>query len=267
MNKTAKKGLDNRITRLFQTKEKGVLSIFCTAGFPNLNDLPLILEALEQSGVDMVEIGIPFSDPVADGETIQHSNKIALDNGMTLQLLFEQLKDIRKTVSIPLLLMGYLNPVMQYGVEAFCKQAAEIGIDGLIIPDLPVVEYTEFYKPIMDACQLSNVLLVSPQTSEERIQFIDAQTDGFVYMVSSNSITGKATGVSKEQLAYFERMDRLSLNNPRIIGFGIADAQSFNTACQYANGAIIGSAFIRAIEDGGDLKGKIEGFIKGILRQ
>lgn len=265
MNETIKQQLDNRITRLFKQKENGVLSIFCTAGFPNLNDLPLILETLEESGVNMVEIGIPFSDPVADGETIQKSNKVALDNGMTLQLLFEQLKDIRKTVSIPLLLMGYLNPVLQYGVEAFCKQAAAIGIDGLIIPDLPVVEYKEFYKPVMDACQLSNVLLVTPQTSEERIQYIDEQTDGFIYMVSSNSITGKAQGVSKEQLAYFERMNSLQLRNPRIIGFGISNAQSFNTACKFANGAIIGSAFIRAIEQEGDLKEKVESFVQGIM--
>ncbi len=265
MKTTIKKQLDNRITELFKQKKNGVLSIFCTAGFPNLNDLPLILQTLEESGVNMVEIGIPFSDPVADGETIQKSNKVALDNGMTLQLLFEQLKDIRKTVSIPLLLMGYLNPVMQYGVEAFCKQAAEIGIDGLIIPDLPVVEYTEFYKPIMDAFQLSNVLLVTPQTSKERIQYIDEQTDGFIYMVSSNSITGKAQGVSKEQLAYFERMNTLSLNNPRIIGFGISDAQSFGTACKFANGAIIGSAFIRALEVEGNLKENIGGFVKGII--
>lgn len=257
--------LDNRITRLFKQKEKGILSIFCTAGFPALNDLPTILQALEESGVDMVEIGIPFSDPVADGETIQKSNKVALDNGMTLQLLFDQLKDIRKTVSIPLLLMGYLNPVMQYGIEAFCKQAQAIGIDGLIIPDLPVVEYTEFYKPIMDACQLSNVLLVSPQTSEDRIRFIDEQTDGFIYMVSSNSITGKAQGVSEAQLAYFERMNNLPLRNPRIIGFGISDAQSFNTACEYANGAIIGSAFIRAVQQQGDLKENVCGFVERIV--
>jgi len=262
--KTVKKALDNRITRLFKQKEKGVLSIFCTAGFPGLNDLPEILQTLEQCGVDMVEIGIPFSDPVADGDTIQRSNKVALDNGMTLELLFDQLKDIRKTVSIPLLLMGYLNPVMQYGVERFCKQAQAIGIDGMIIPDLPVIEYTEFYKSVMDDCQLSNVLLVTPQTSEERIQYIDQQTDGFIYMVSSNSITGKSQGVSEEQLAYFERMNRLSLQNPKIIGFGISDAKSFETACQYANGAIIGSAFIRAIEGGKDLKESVKVFIEDV---
>lgn len=241
------------------------MSIYCTAGFPNLNDLPEILQTLEQCGVDMAEIGIPFSDPVADGETIQQSNKIALDNGMTLQLLFEQLKDIRKTVSMPLILMGYLNPVIQYGVEAFCKKSAEIGIDGFIIPDLPVVEYTEIYKPMMDACQLSNILLVTPQTSQERIQFIDQQTEGFIYMVSSNSTTGKSKEVSKEQLAYFERMNNMSFNNPRIIGFGIYDAQSFNTACEYANGAIIASAFIRELKKEGDLKTKTEGFVKTIL--
>ncbi len=257
--------LDNRITRLFNKKDQRILSIFCTAGFPGLNDLKTVLESLEKNGVDMVEIGIPFSDPVADGETIQESNKVALDNGMTLELLFEQLADIRKTVSIPLLLMGYLNPVMQYGVERFCKKAASVGIDGFIIPDLPIVEYAESYKSIMDVHQLSNILLVSPQTSEERIRFIDEQTDGFIYMVSSNSITGKSSGVSDQQVAYFERMKALSLGNPGIIGFGISDRTTFDTACASASGAIIGSAFIRAIKNSENLEQDIQQFIETII--
>ena len=258
---------DNRITRLFRKRKQDILSIYVTAGFPHLEDTVPVLEALEKAGADMIEIGIPFSDPVADGETIQASNKTALDNGMSLKLLFEQLKDIREHVSIPLLLMGYINPILQYGIEAFCKKAQEIGIDGLIVPDLPIAEYLEFYKETMDACSLSNILLVTPQTSEARIRMIDKNTDGFIYLVSSNSITGKTGQVSGEQKAYFERINAMQLKNPTIIGFGISDAKTFGTACQYASGAIIGSAFIRAISEGKDkasLAVAIQKFISGV---
>ncbi len=258
---------DNRITRLFEAQKKDVLSIYVTAGFPKLEDTCRVLEALEKAGADMIEIGIPFSDPVADGETIQASNKVALDNGMSLKLLFEQLEGIRKRVSIPLLLMGYINPILQYGMEAFCKRAQEIGIDGLILPDLPIVEYREFYKETMDACGLSNILLVTPQTSESRIRMIDDSTDGFIYLVSSNAITGKTGEMSAAQKSYFERIIAMKLKNPTLIGFGISDAKTFNTACHYASGAIIGSAFIRTIANSTDLDGDIAAFVRSINKK
>lgn len=257
--------MKNRIIDLFKNKESEILSIFFTAGFPKLNDTKTILESLDKSGVDFVEIGMPYSDPVADGETIQMSNKVALDNGMTLNLLFEQLADIRKTVSMPLILMGYLNPVEQFGVERFCRKAVEIGIDGLILPDLPIDLYVEQYKPMFDKYNLSNILLITPQTSEERIRMIDDNTEGFVYMVSDNSITGKTSDdVSDKRLQYFNRIENMNLKNPTVMGFGIHNKATFQTACEYSKGAIIGSAFIRLVEGSEDLEQDIEGFVKGI---
>ena len=241
------------------------MSIFFTAGFPNLDDTQVILESLEKSGVDLVEIGMPYSDPVADGETIQMSNKVALDNGMTLTLLFEQLADIRQTVSLPLILMGYLNPVEQFGVERFCRKAVEVGIDGLILPDLPIDLYVEQYKPLFDRYNLSNILLITPQTSEERIRMIDDNTDGFIYMVSDNSITGKtADSVSDKRLAYFNRIQNMNLKNPTVMGFGIYDKATFQTACEFSRGAIIGSAFVRLLKESEDLESDISGFVQGL---
>ena len=257
--------MKNRIIELFNNKPSEILSIFFTAGFPNLNDTKTVLESLEKSGVDLVEIGMPYSDPVADGETIQMSNKIALDNGMSLELLFEQMAEIRKTVSIPLILMGYLNPVEQFGVERFCQKAVEVGIDGLILPDLPIDLYIEQYKPMFDKYYLSNILLITPQTAEERIRMIDENTDGFIYMVSDNSITGKtADGVSDNRLAYFNRINNLNLKNPTIMGFGIHDKATFQMACDHSKGAIIGSAFVRLLESSSDLESNIEEFINQI---
>ena len=241
------------------------MSIFFTAGFPKLDDTQVILESLEKSGVDLVEIGMPYSDPVADGETIQMSNKVALDNGMTLTLLFEQLADIRQTVSLPLILMGYLNPVEQFGVERFCRKAVEVGIDGLILPDLPIDLYIEQYKPLFDKYNLSNILLITPQTSEERIRMIDDNTDGFIYMVSDNSITGKtADSVSDKRLAYFNRIQNMNLKNPTVMGFGIYDKATFQTACEFSRGAIIGSAFVRLLKESEDLESDISGFVQGL---
>lgn len=254
--------MNNRIIELFKNKQSEILSIFFTAGFPNLKDTKTILESLEKSGVDLVEIGMPYSDPVADGETIQVANKVALDNGMSLNLLFEQLAEIRKTVSMPLILMGYLNPVEQYGVERFCQKAVEVGIDGLILPDLPIDLYVEQYKVMFDSYNLSNVLLVTPQTAEARIRMIDDNTDGFIYMVSDNSITGKtADGVSDSRLAYFNRINEMKLKNPTVMGFGIHDKATFQMASQHSKGAIIGSAFIRMLEGSEDLEKDIEGFV------
>ena len=222
-----------------------LLSIYFTAGYPKLGDTVEIIQQLEENGVDMVEIGLPFSDPLADGPTIQASSQTALKNGMTTDLLFRQLKDIRKTVSIPLILMGYFNPVLQFGVENFCKKCAEIGIDGLILPDLPLAEYEEHYAEIFRKYNLINIFLITPQTSEERIRQIDAASEGFIYMVSSASVTGSSSGFGEE--AYFKRIASLSLKNPQIIGFGINNSETFQQATKHAKGAIIGSAFIKML--------------------
>lgn len=237
----------NRIQQKLQ-KDKKLLSIYFTAGYPNLNDTKTIIENLEKSGVDMIEIGLPFSDPLADGPTIQASSTEALKNGMTTELLFEQLKDIRKTVSIPLIIMGYFNPMLQYGMEAFCKKCAEIGIDGLIIPDLPVDVYHEEYQELFEQYNLINTFLITPQTSDERIKYIDSISKGFIYMVSSAGVTGAKNSFGNAQTDYFKRIADLNLNAPQIVGFGISNAETFTTATQYAKGAIIGSAFIKHLQ-------------------
>lgn len=234
----------NRINQKLQESKK-LLSIYFTAGFPSLNDTVTIIQNLEKSGVDMIEIGLPFSDPLADGPTIQASSTQALKNGMTTEVLFNQIKDIRKSVSIPLIVMGYFNPMLQYGVEAFCKKCQEIGIDGLIIPDLPVDVYNEAYKATFEKYGLINVFLITPQTSVERIHFIDSISNGFIYMVSSASVTGSQSGFGDENTTYFKRIANMNLKNPQIIGFGISDNKTFTQATEHAKGAIIGSAFIK----------------------
>jgi tryptophan synthase alpha chain len=251
----------NRITKKLQENKK-ILSIYFSAGYPNLNDSVQIIQDLEKNGVDMIEIGLPFSDPLADGPTIQASSTTALHNGMNSQVLFDQLKDIRKSVTIPLVIMGYFNPMLQYGVEAFCQKCAEIGIDGLIIPDLPVDVYADEYKATFEKYGLINVFLITPQTSDERIRFIDSVSSGFIYMVSSASVTGSQTGFGNTQSEYFERIANMNLNNPQIIGFGINNAETFNQATQYAKGAIIGSAFIKHLTEEGTTK--IGEFVKAI---
>lgn len=239
----------NRIDTLFKNKEKNILSIYFTAGFPALEDTNTIITTLAQHQVDMIEIGIPFSDPMADGPVIQHSAANALQNGMTLRKLFEQLKTIRQTVSIPLVLMGYLNPIMQFGFENFCIQAEQCGIDGLIIPDLPFDEYLKNYQSVATAHGLHMSMLITPETSEERIRMIDKHTSGFIYMVSSASVTGVKSVFSNENLDYFKRVRAMNLNNPRLIGFGISNKTTFDTACQYASGAIIGSKFVSLLAE------------------
>jgi tryptophan synthase alpha chain len=252
----------NRIQNKLK-EDKKLLSIYFSAGYPNLNDTVSIIESLEKNGVDMIEIGLPFSDPLADGPTIQASSTQALKNGMTTQTLFNQLKDIRKTVTIPLIIMGYFNPMLQYGVEAFCKKCQEIGIDGLIIPDLPVDVYNEQYKAIFEKYGLINVFLITPQTSVERINFIDSISNGFIYMVSSASVTGSNTGFGEEQTNYFKRIAAMNLKNPQIIGFGISDNKTFSQATKYAKGAIIGSAFIKHLTNIGAKN--IKSFVDKIL--
>ena len=243
----------NRINQKLK-EDKKLLSIYFSAGYPTLNDTVSIIQNLEQNGVDMIEIGLPFSDPLADGPTIQASSTQALKNGMTTDTLFNQLKDIRKTVSIPLIIMGYFNPMLQYGVEAFCKKCQETGIDGLIIPDLPVDVYNDQYKATFEKYGLINVFLITPQTSVERINFIDSISNGFIYMVSSASVTGGNSGFGTTQTDYFKRIADMKLNNPQIVGFGISDNKTFTQATQYAKGAIIGSAFIKHLTTNGNTK-------------
>lgn len=240
----------NRINQKMQ-EDKKLLSLYFTAGYPELNNTVKIIEDLEASGIDMIEIGLPFSDPLADGPTIQNSSTIALKNGMTTNLLFEQLKDIRKTVSIPLIVMGYFNPMLQYGVEAFCKKCAEIGIDGLIMPDLPLAVYQDEYEAIFKKYNLKNIFLITPQTSDERIKQIDEASDAFIYMVSSASVTGSKSGFGDEQTAYFKRIASMQLKNPQIVGFGINNNETFTQATEDAKGAIIGSAFIKHLTENG----------------
>ncbi|WP_224998335.1 tryptophan synthase subunit alpha [Cesiribacter sp. SM1] len=256
--------IQNRLDTLFQEKAENILNVYFTAGYPSLNDTLPVLKALEKGGADIIEIGLPYSDPVADGPTIQASNQKALDAGMTMKLLFEQLKDLRNEVSVPVVLMGYFNPVLQFGVERFCQKCAEVGIDGLILPDLPMYEYREFYKPIFQQYGLHNIFLISPQTSEARVREIDENSSGFIYMVSSASITGAKKGITEEQIRYFERINAMNLHNPRLIGFGISDRESFQLASRYAKGAIIGSAFINLLTGSQNLEHDIIQFVKSI---
>lgn len=251
----------NRINQRMK-EDKKLLSIYFTSGYPEIEDTVHIIKNLEKSGVDFVEIGLPFSDPLADGPTIQESSTIALKNGMTTNKLFEQLKDIRSEVSIPLIIMGYFNPILQFGVEKFCAKCEEVGIDGLIIPDLPVDVYKDEYKVIFEKHGLKNIFLITPQTSEERIRFIDKVSDGFIYMVSTASVTGSTKGFGDETKAYFKRISEMKLRNPQVVGFGISDEATFNYATKYAKGAIIGSAFIKHLNKNGI--GNIQDFVKSV---
>src|ERR1700761_3318217 len=253
----------NRLNKLFESKKNNLLSIYYTAGYPALNTTLDIAEALEKAGVDFLEIGFPYSDPVADGPTIQHSSQKALDNGMTLQVLFDQLKELHKRINIPVLLMGYVNPIVQFGVERFCKMAAEVGVDGIIVPDLPMYEYETLYAKHFKENNLSNVFLVTPQTSTDRIRKIDGLSNSFIYLLSSSSITGGSLDVSVNIEDYYKRIKAMQLNNPTIIGFGIGDNATFTKACEYANGAIVGSKFVKLLEEDNYLE-KIPAFVKGI---
>lgn len=253
----------NRLTTLFKNKKSPILSIYFTAGYPNLESTIDIAEALEKNGADFIEIGFPYSDPVADGPVIQASSQIALNNGMTLPILFEQLKELRKRVSIPVLLMGYVNPVLQYGVENFCNKAAEVGVDGVIVPDLPMYEYENLYKTCFLDNNLSNIFLVTPQTSEERIRKIDELSSGFIYLLSSSSTTGKDLEVSDAADAYYQRIKDMNLKNPTMIGFGISDQKSFDKAAEYTRGAIVGSAFVKTLAKPGAIA-EIPAFIRSI---
>jgi tryptophan synthase alpha chain len=254
----------NRLDRLFANKSKDILNIYFTAGHPQLHDTQDIILSLDKAGVDLIEIGMPYSDPMADGPTIQNSSDIALKNGMTLSLLFDQIKAAREKTDVPLIMMGYFNQVMQYGEKAFFEKCAEVGVDGLILPDLPVYVYEDSYRSIFEDLNLHISFLITPQTSDARIRQIDELTKGFIYMVSSSSITGAKSGISSEQKAYFNRINEMKLQNPRLIGFGISNHETYATACQYSSGAIIGSAFIKTVDKAENLQQAIASFVKMI---
>lgn len=242
----------NRIHQLFQQKKENILSVYFTAGFPGLNDTVPVLESLQRKGIDLVEIGIPFSDPLADGLVIQNSSQIALRNGMSLRKLFEQLTDVRSKIYIPLIMMGYLNPIMQFGFKNFCQECQRVGVNGMIIPDLPMDDYLAEYKDIAQKYGLEFIFLITPETSEKRIRQIDEHTNGFIYMVSSPGVTGTRNSFD-DHIDYFNRINSMNLKNPRLIGFGISNKATRETACKYSSGVIIGSAFIKALQETNDI--------------
>lgn len=255
----------NRIEKLFKNKKKNILSIYFTAGYPEINDTLTIIRELDQAGADMIEIGMPFSDPVADGPVIQRSSEKALQNGMSMKLLFNQLDKIREVTDLPLILMGYINPFFRFGMENFIKKCSETGIDGTIIPDLPVEEYLASYASYYEKNDILNIFLISPQTPEERIVYLDSISKGFLYMVSTSSTTGVKKGFDNSQQEYFRKIRDLNLKTPGLIGFGISDKSSFDQACEYSGGAIIGSAFIKTLDEPGNLKENIGRFIRSVI--
>jgi tryptophan synthase alpha chain len=254
----------NRIEEFFKKKQNKILNVYYTAGFPGLEDTLNVMKALEESGADMIELGMPYSDPLADGPVIQHSNTIALQNGMTIKKLFAQLQNFRKHVSFPVLLMGYMNPILQYGFEKFCADASAVGIDGLILPDLPEYEFENEYGAIIKKYGLDFVFLVTPETSDERVKRLDKLSGGFLYAVSSSSTTGKDKNMNDVAI-YLQKLKNLELKNPVLVGFGIKDKQTFQTACDNANGALIGTAFIKALESDANVERATKNFLNEII--
>ena len=254
----------SRIAELFKRKKERILNIYCTAGYPQLDSTLKIMKALEDNGAGIIELGMPYSDPLADGPVIQASSTIAIANGMTIKKLFEQLKDFRNEIHIPVILMGYMNPVLQYGFEKFCADAAAVGIDGLILPDLPEFEFETEYGAIIKKYGLDFIFLVTPETSEERIKKLDELSTGFLYAVSSSSTTGSDKNMTDVN-SYLQKLKGLQLRNAILVGFGIKDKQTFDTACRYANGAIIGSAFVKALEGSEDQEDSVKQFLKSVI--
>ncbi len=257
--------MKNRIQNLFETKKENILSLYFTAGFPNLNDTLTILKHLEESAVDMIEIGFPYSDPLADGPVIQESSGTAIENGMTLSLLFEQLQSLRSFTQKPIVLMGYLNVVLQFGEKEFIEKCAQVGVDGIIIPDMPLHYYLSNFKELCEINQVSNVLLITPETSEERIKQLDSYSSGFIYLVSSNSITGSTNAITF-QTDYYQRIQSMKLQNPHLIGFGVHDKKTFETVCEFGSGAIIGSAFIKHLNKNRTTRESIVTFVDSIRK-
>lgn len=256
----------NRIQQLFKHQQGDILNIYCTAGYPQLEDTTRIIVELDKAGANIIELGMPYSDPLADGPTIQASSRVALDNGMSIKVLLDQLENIRSHSQLPIILMGYLNPVLQYGMKAFLERCQAVGVDGLILPDLPLYEYENDYQSLFEQYGLSMIFLITPQTSEERIRTIDALSNAFIYVVSTAATTGKQAGFGAENIAYFERIKALQLKHPTLIGFGISNAMDYHTVCEYSNGAIVGSAFIRMLGQSPDLPNGIQQFVHD-LRQ
>jgi tryptophan synthase alpha chain len=254
----------SRITELFRKKTKNILNVYCTAGYPYLDSTLEVMKALQENGADMIELGIPYSDPLADGPVIQMSNAVAIQNGMTIAKLFEQIRNFREQVSLPVILMGYLNPVLQYGFEKFCLDALESGVDGLIIPDLPAYEYETEYGTLIKKYALDFVFLITPETSQERIEKLDELSSGFLYAVSSSSTTGSLKNFEEVE-NYLQKLQSMQLNNPVLVGFGIKDKESFTTACRHSHGAIIGSAYIKALENSRDIAATTRTFLTSLL--
>lgn len=254
----------SRLTDLFKQKNERVLNVYCTAGYPHLNSTLEVMVSLQNNGANIIELGMPYSDPLADGEVIQNSSLIALDNGMTIDTLFEQLATMRQTIQIPVVLMGYMNPILQYGFEAFCKKAKAVGVDGLILPDLPLYEFEQVYGKTIQENELDFIFLVTPETPEARLRQLDHLSTGFLYAVSSSATTGTDKDFTKVAL-YLERLKSMELKNPLLVGFGIKDKESFDAVTAYANGAIIGSAYIQALSKGNAVEATTAAFLKGVL--
>jgi len=261
--------VNNRLDKLFSEKKTGILNMYCTAGYPQLNSTVEVITALQNNGTDIVEIGIPYSDPIADGPVIQQSNMQALENGMSIPQLFEQLKNIRENIQLPIILMGYMNPVLQFGIDRFCEAAAAVGVDGIILPDLPMYEFETMYQQYFKTNNLKFIFLVTPETGEERIRKIDSLASGFIYAVSSSATTGNAQHPAdnkaiEDQQAYFKKLKDMNLVNPILVGFGIKDKQTFDAACTHTSGAIIGSAYINALKNATDIPATTKDFINSI---
>jgi tryptophan synthase alpha chain len=255
--------MKNKLSKLLSEKQANLLNVFCTAGFPHRNSTAEVLLSLQKHGADIIEIGMPYSDPIADGPVIQQSNMIALQNGMNMQLLFEQLNEVKERLTVPVILMGYLNPVLQYGIEKFCADAKAAGVSAVILPDLPMYEFEKLYRPVFEKHGLAFIFLITPQTTVDRIKKADELTNGFLYAVSSSATTGNSAAISSNE-EYFKRLAVMKRRNPILIGFGITNKSDFEFACKYASGAIIGSAYIKALQDTTDVDSATESFIKGV---